>query len=351
MKYVSIALLSIVCLGGCTTVPKTSTSDQAFSFLRSGEYAYYIDTRGSTNFYRGWVCFLADDGPVFAVSDTDLDSGENHRYVVPVTYDEQDGYRFGVIKGDIGLSPEFQQSLADLLNFLTMRKSIDQISLTPAEYEDPWGSFTQIYRFSEVYPMFNFDRIRLSDSEEAYYKLHRMGWVEFDELASLQAIGPDLGEKYPPEPAPDLGMLDGEFVKLGAVTIRLDDRWEQKEMNGNPSFWLAGRSLRESMVTLEHIDSNQLDTWGISSVGDFFRTFITPDDALPSTINVSTPSNSMEVQYESLSDSGIRNICRLRIWNLPTGWRVLNFSSFADIYKKNLNYYEAILGSVVVPEK
>ena len=350
MKYVSIALLAIVFLGSCTTVPKTSISDQAFSFLRSGEYAYYNDTRGSTNFYRGWICFLADEGAVFVVDDTDLDSGENHRYVVSVTYNEHDGYRIANMKGDIDLSPEFQVSWADLLNFLEMRKSIERISPIPTEYEDPWDSFTQIYRFSEVYPMFNFDRIRLYDSEEAHYELNRMGWVEFDELASFQAIGPDLTEKYSPEPAPDLGMLYGEFVKLGAVTIRLDDRWEQREMNGNPSFWLAQRSLRESMVTMEHIDSNRLDTWKISSVGDFFRAFITPDDALPSTIEVFTRSDSMEVQYESLSDSGIRNICRLRIWNLPTGYRVLNFSSFADIYKKNLNYYEAILDSVVVPE-
>ena len=290
MKYVSIALITIALLGGCTTIPKTSTSDHpAFSFLRSGEYAYFKDTRGSTNFYRGWICFLADDGPVFGVNDTDLDSGENHSFIVAVTYDEQDGYRIGVIEGDIGLSPEFQQSLADLLNFLTMRKSIGQISHTPIDYEDPWGSFTQIYHFSEVYPVFNFDRIRLSDSEEAYYELHRMGRVEFDETASFLAIVPDLAEKYPPEPAPDLGTLDGELVKLGVVTIRLDDRWKPKEMNGNPSFWLAGRSLRESMVTLEHIDSNRLDTWGISSVGDFFRGFMILDDALPSTIEVSTP--------------------------------------------------------------
>ena len=177
-----------------------------------------------------------------------------------------------------------------------------------------------------------------------------MGRVEIDDIASFYDIGPDSVENEPSEPAPDLGVLDGEYVTLGEVNIRLDDRWKRKEMHGNPSFWLEGRSLRESQVSLEKIDFNRLDTSVISSVGDFARIFMTLDDALPSTIKVSTHLHSVEVQYESLSDSGIRNIRRLRYWNLPTCYRVLNFSSFADIYLKNLDYYEAIFNSVVTPE-
>lgn len=342
---VRLALLVGLLFGVVTT--HAAAQHPGFEFLRNGESVHYVDTRGSMEFYRGIAAYKVEDGSaVFFLSNLNMENDTKHNFIVHIDYAEDEGYSIRDIHGaPEGLPEEFQQSWIDVLNFLSMRNNTD-IGVEPEEFDDPWEDYTQVYRFSEIFPLFGFDRIRLARSETPGYTLDRVGRMKHEESERFFAIAPREETEYQPDP-PHLEPDEHRVVSLGAAEAELDDRWQEVECDCGTAFVLQSDGERLARLALESLDLSRPPGSSGSLVSDVARIALTTDRAIPQTIRVQESGDghlALEYEYQRRGDT-VRHQ-RMRIEETDDEARLTTLSARRNVQDGNRAYFSRIWESV-----
>lgn len=77
-KFLCVLILFAVCV--------SSVLANSLSYIKNGEFTYYLDTRGKSNYARGYLVYHAEGGYSFVfMSVVNLDDGKKWRIVAGET--------------------------------------------------------------------------------------------------------------------------------------------------------------------------------------------------------------------------------------------------------------------------
>lgn len=338
MKLFQFAVLTLVCLGS-----------QAFSSpldVETGEYANYLDSRGAMHFYRGYAVFPITNGHdgVF-IRNRDLTTGRQINYYAELAYDQENTPSLVSVKGMKDSDPpEFRQGLVDFMNFTAIYGKNKGRLDGPLSVEDPWEDYTLVYSFRPLLPLFRFESITVKGQPKVCYQLESSGIVKSDELASFFKMEP---EEFPPKARGITNLTippaSPKTVEINGLKTTLDQNWQARDLNGSPSYWLALATPRDSQVTVEKLSLEFLKSKGLTLEELCRLNIIGSKKLLFGSVYKSVQNGCLEVGYALLDDEGQKNYQIFVAKQKGDFYYIVNFSSFADIFDANVDYYKSIV--------
>jgi hypothetical protein len=342
-KPVIALLLFLLSLGGFA---------KGLDFIRHGEYAIYSDTRGSSNFLRGyWLGRIEDAGHCLVVSiNRNLKTGQQLVYFVELA-EGGDGLPEIVKVDGIGdkTPPEFRQSLADFMNYVTLYlKHESEIGLGSA-IDDPWEGYTLEFNFSRLLPFFRFSEIRMKGQEDASYVLDSSGILEFSELKSLvkkTLVGRRDSDRS--RGIADLSIPSAQAlqVTMNGLSTTLDELWVYNDSLGSPGYWLPLNGVRDSQIAVEKIPTATASGESLPAEEICRLCILTTAGVLYSSVQAREVDGMLYVAYTTYDDEGIKNYQVFILREMDGYFLGINFSTFADIYDQNPDYYKKIIAEL-----
>jgi hypothetical protein len=320
-----------------------------FDFIRNGEYATYHDTRGGIDFLRMYWGNTVEDGSlIFYIRNIDNQTSEEFKYIVLLKEDENGSPEIIEVHGyNKEQAPVFQQSVYDLLNFLDFYNSNRDSIKGDMELEDPWENYTQIYHINDFFPVFHFDKIYLKGQDQIGYRLVDSGRIHdhdynyFFDLPLLDntKIESRSNLTIPPTTKRDLSLYDYDII--------LDENWSFNDELGHPGYWLSLYSIRDSQIMLEKGDWDHFQNLGFQNIEDFIYAVIYNKNNrnLSSGFTIIQSGDVYTVGYYLIDELNQLNYQEARFWIEDGLLYTLNFSTFADMYDLNKEYYRNILDS------
>lgn len=155
----------------------TSVFAKSLDFIQNGEYAIYTDTRGGSNFLRGyWLGRGENDNYVVLSRNKNMNTDQEVRILIELSDDANGLPHIDRIAGiSKSTPPEFAQGIADFLNYITLYKNhVSEIGYDTV-IEDPWDSYTLDFSFNKLLPFFRFLDVRQKGSDKPSYMLNCSG--------------------------------------------------------------------------------------------------------------------------------------------------------------------------------
>ncbi len=325
------------------------SSAQDLSFIKSGDFATYHDQRGSMDFFRAYCCLHVEDGSsFFLIKNINNRTGESINYIAVIALDENDGLMVREVKGySQDQSPEQQQSVFDLLNFLDFtRVHLDMITGKTALI-DRWESYDQYYLFDDSrLPLFMFTGIALNDPENVRYSLKTMGNINHEKADMFFNLEPFSAENYLLDGKAILNEGDRERVSLNDYSLLLDNNWEYNDALGFPGYWISNYTMRDAQIMLEEMDFGHILEMGYG-LKDFVYTssFIENQRVVYDGFEVTEEDDMITVSKYLIDEEGHYNYSRARFWLEGETLYSLNFSAFAFMYDSRKEYFDSVISS------
>lgn len=357
MRQFAWLALALIC--GCASQKPWDfrRPETPLEFLSSGEFAYYHDRRGGSNFFRGYL-FVSQDGSDMVISrNLNLKDGREENFVFTVKAGEDGLPVAGDIQGDFN-TLEFQQALPDFLNhagqFLRTRDRYDIMG----EMEDAWENYKLTYRFNKVLPFFRFSSVVIKGNKTAgSYTLAYGGIIGAGEFDMFMKALPVSREQSPARNTAIPKKTEGP-VSFGGLAAVLDGNWSYNESLGFPGYWLSVDSPRDSQLSVER---GNLEVFGLGTDNAylFFRYLVLAargsidvESVRVSRVSVSRTAGKPAPAFQLecyLWDQGLKNYQRALLVPEAGEFYMVNFSSQADFYDSNRSYYEKIFRSLSLP--
>lgn len=313
-------------------------------FVNNNEYVYYTDLRGTTPYYTGYFTVNDDDCTIFYIRDFNLETEES--VIFSAVFDIKDGeIDCKKISGKIDMSNiRVMTIIADILNFSTMYLNHSEEILYETEIGDTWDDFKTVYHFNKLFPVFKFTHLIYDGCEVAdYYYADRFGLIRNDDdLNAFFYYVPlviDMEERNVDLTIPK---ASSKKVKLNGITVKVDKNWEENDSLGQPGVWLKISSIRDSQVMVEKFPDNI--PIGTKEDQEYLAKVIllNTKGIFAPTISLNFDSGNLYMDYMFVDDSKFWN------WQLTkiVKGKLVNFSTFADIYLANEDYFKKILDSI-----
>jgi hypothetical protein len=328
----------------------TASFATGLDFLQNGEYAIYSDTRGGSAFLRGYWFGRIEDGSHYVVLsiNRNLESGQQVNYFVEFT-DGEDGLP-RIVKVD-GLNdktpPEFKQGLVDFMNYVTLYlRHRDEIGFGTV-IEDPWEDYSLEFTFNRLLPFFRFSGIRVKGQDEDGYVLNSAGVCQVSGLKGLLKTGlTKVVEKD--RKLGDLAIAPASPVQvtMNGLTTSLDGRWVYNDSLGSPGYWLPLHSVRDSQITVERLPEAG-SPGGNLPTEEVCRLCIVATTGVDyRSIFAKEGDGRLYVAYTTYDDNGVKNYQVFIVRQVGGARLAINFSTFADIFDRNPEYYQKILSGL-----
>jgi len=315
-----------------------------FSFLRNGEYAFYHDTRGSADYYRGYCVFKTQDGSaVFFIRNLDLASGRETDIEATLGADKLGNPVITNLRLPEKNPPaNISQSYVDLLTFLSIRNADEARIGYDTTIKDAAAGGTMLYHFNRDLPLFGLDAILKEGDSEAHYLLDRVGIIGTGSVREFFRIAP-LAK---PKESPEMQIPQGSSarVKLGSFTIELDDRWHSDDSGG---YRFQNGGQQTAQISLDANDWKHYQSLGYEDLDRFVRAVIaaTPN-VLPLTVRIQGTKDAASCAWQLVGADNVRDIQFLRFWVQNGTLYTLNFTSQYGLYNANRAYFKSIFDSL-----
>lgn len=333
--FVLLAALTISC----------AAFAKPLSFVQNGEYVYYLDTRGNTPYFRGFLFLNEDDDTMLLHRSVNLETGNEYTFSIFVS-DTGSQIDFLGTGGDTSAAGlEIQQSIVDVLNFASMQKHCENdIKYELKDFDDPWETYTQVYRFGKIVPGFCFTSITLKDEDPTVgYFLNCWGFAQTDaDVSTFLHLKPR--DYTPTDRGLSLEIPEAKPMKvtMNGMKATLDYNWVSNNSMGQPGYWLQTSSVRDSQIMIEDFSKIMpLDSEDAQAYITKLVMLNTPGID-PSTLYFSFNKKQMFVSYEVYDEQNLVSYQEFQIRKN----KVINFSTFKDIYIANAEYYKKILKSI-----
>lgn len=341
-------LLSILVL--LSALPLFSYSMDIFN---NGEYAYYIDNRFSDTYARGYLIIHTDENNSAIITNVkNLNTNELWNFFVFVT-DNENGELDTVGISGLETLPadkkdEIFQSVPDFMNFFSMYKNHqDEITFENSSIEDPWNeNLSLYYHFNKGLPFLHFSTITRNDETNPLISLHSVGKITNREIADLDTYFYNLNIQpiETVERGADCKIKKAKSmsVKTNGYNIKLDENWQEDELNGNPSYWLKIDSIRDAQITIEKLPENlqNLDEANKEELIDLLLKGL--KNIIYDSVNVSKEKGNIVLEYLCYDENMWVSYTKATLCDDV----IINFSAFEEMYTKNKKYFDKILKSV-----
>jgi hypothetical protein len=316
-------------------------------FIESGEYAYYYDTRFSDPYFRGYWFFHKEEGG-YSVICRSVNMKTAQEGVVSISFNEDpNGYPIVAemktyIDND-SQKDEFFQAIPDFLNFASLRvRNKDKIYYGTAVTDD-FG----IYIFNKCLPVFGLLSYSSAEDVPPFYILNSGGKMDIDQAKEFLSVRPFVPhEKKRYDAPPVIGQEPSKKVISNGIEITLDDRWHINESLGFPSYWLDLTRPRDSQIGVEMMPLSKMKKFGLNPDKFLKYMILFKGPTLDFTTMVTTlKEGRLSCRFAVFDDSGVKNYQFITITEKDDTVYILNFSTFADIFDRNRDYYEMILVS------
>jgi hypothetical protein len=331
----------------------------SLDYMKSGEYAFYLDKRGGDNFYRGYLRISSGENEsIILVRSIDLNKGKEERFMFLVADDDPSNIKG--IQGDYAKDSASSQALLDFLNYTTLYLNHQDQFEVQGSVEDLWNEFgyTLVFSFNKILPFFRFYDIKMKGRNESSYTLQYGGVINGDTIDPFFEMEPIKRSPEKPRVVPAIPAKAAKKVEQNGVSITLDENWNFDNSTQLSGYWLALSSVRDSQIAIERM--NLRPSTGLTKA---------QEDALASenellllryvvsnlqnmiqmdTVKYSKTKNGSQIECYLWDENNSKNYQRAIISSTKDRVVIINFSAFADIYDKNKAYYEKILGSIVV---
>ncbi len=315
-------------------------------FVRNGEYAYYLDQRGRLNFYRGFLFVSDEENTVIVHRSVDLDTMEERNLVITVSVDETGEANIENINGQFEKDEyTFNQTIPDILNFLAFYNACkDEIAYEVKGFDDEWDDYVLVYNYGKLIPGFGFVSVTVKGEEDNKgYFLNQWGLInnESEVMDFLKMMPKDF---TPTERHADLTIpkKKAQKVTMNKMKVTLDENWHPNDSEGQPGYWLSVSSIRDSQIMIEDFtnifplatEEEQIILGKLS--------ILSTQSIKPDTIHAEKNKDGLFVSYDAYDENNVASYMQFQIKN----GKIINFSTFKDIYEANYEYYRKILNSV-----
>jgi len=336
---------------GCasTAISAESANSSSLDYLYNGEYAFYLDTRGEEPYYRGYMKFSTEDNQVVIfVRSININKGEEERYLFSVEEDENGNPSgFNIMQGQFS-NIYHRQALPDFLGFTTLYMQKRNDYHIQSEIEDNWGEVAVVFSFNKILPFFGFSDIKRKGDNKSCYTLLYGGTLNANIAGAFFSLNPN--NKQPPpvvRQTPKIPLKKEKKVKLNGVSITLDENWQFNKSTELPGYWISLASVRDSQIAVERMKLPMSNLTQENYYMFFKFSVLGMGNMLEmSSVTVSETRNGYQLECY-LWEKNTRNYQRIALIINGNDVAIINFSSFADIYNANKDYYEKILGSVL----
>jgi hypothetical protein len=350
MKKMILLFITVLIVFSCTSTPTQSEKKEitnSLDYIRSGEYAFYLDKRYSETFFRGYMRIsAADEKNLIMVRSINLNTGKEERFMFGVT-DDENGYPT-VIKGIQGELSETStiQAIPDFINFASLYLGTKNDYEIQSNVDDRWEDFTQVFSFNKVLPFFGFYDMKLKGDEKSQYTLEYGGFLQSGKVQDFYGMKPISRVPEIQRQVPDIPVERTKQVEMNGVKLILDENWKYYNFPQLSGYLLSIGSIRDSQIAVEKVKYQIL---GLTDKDYylFFKFLIFQSNSAieMNTVKVYKNKNGYVLEYY-LSDRGIRNYQMAAIIKNKDDLLIVNFSSFADILDNNREYFEKIFNSV-----
>lgn len=172
-----LLILLIINIFGCATSEKEQSSNinnnqkklSSISYIKDGEYAFYLDKRYTPNLYRGYMKFTSRDNQIgIIVRNIDTVTGKEDNFIFVVD-DDENGYP-SIIKDINGqLTKIGMQAVPDFINFSSLYIKTQNDYDKQSDVDDDWGDFILVFSFDKSLPFFRFSNYKLKENNEIFY--------------------------------------------------------------------------------------------------------------------------------------------------------------------------------------
>jgi hypothetical protein len=347
----------IIAVCGCASAPRHS-----LDHLIKGEYAFYLDTRDNESYYRGYMYSQSDDGKrLISVRNVNANTGYEEHFSFNID-DDESGYPIVVsnIRSREPHKLDIRQSIHDFLSFTTLYLRTRDDYHLQSNIRNERDDYTLVFSFNKALPFFGFYDIKPEGDNEAKYTLLHAGMLSSDRLEYFYEMTPFIGKSEITEQRQilEIPLRNEKVVEQNGVRLTLDENWYFHDDNSAPFFFLslAGNAIHSEITTYKTTFRN------INSVSEepnltrenfylYFRRgflYMSRTNALEiDTLNILQTENGYQYEFY-FSEGNIRRYMRRICIINGNDVYIINFSSFADIYDNNKDYYQRILNSVVV---
>ncbi|MCL2721086.1 MAG: hypothetical protein FWD47_07080 [Treponema sp.] len=346
MRAIFIPLIILLIYGGVSAQNRNS-----LDFLVSGEYAFYLDTRGENTFYRGYMYFTAEENQrIVFVRSVNANTGYEERFVFTVD-DDENGFPTVItdLQGQYS-DIECRQALPDFLNFTTLFIQTRNNYQLQRNIEDRWDNYTLVFSFNKILPFFAFYDIKIKNNNESKYKLLYGGFLDPGTLNAFFEMNPDNRQTTTvTRQVPDIPRRNSRTVEQNGVRITLDDNWQFNDNSELPGYWLSLDTIRDSQIAIERTNLRTIPILTRENYFMLYKFLILESGRRIEMDTLSFSQTRMGYQLEYyIVERNQRNYTRQVLTLNRDDLIIINFSTFADIYDKNKNYYNRIFNSITV---
>ena len=337
-RFTVLALLLVLCVSAVNAKP--------LSGIINNSWAYYLDTRGGANYYRGFLFFEDGDDTVVYQRSINLDT--NEQYVVVLFFSESDNdVQFLGSNGQFDMkNQDMMQLIPDILNFVSMKQlHKKEITYELKDFEDPWGDdYVLIYRFSSLIPGFGFTTIfKQGQEDDGSFTLNR--WGICNTQADIQTFITYMPVEFKATDrnlSTEIPEAESVTVTMNGLKVTLDKNWTFEQTEEFSGYWLELSSIRDSQIMIE--DARKIfDVTKFNNQCDIIKMIIASSQGIdPSSFSFSKNKDGLVCSYNTFDAQNLESYQRIQFKK----GRIVNFSSFTDIYQANKDYYEKIVDSV-----
>lgn len=339
MKKLVFLLTAFLCFSSLNAAP--------FDYVESGTYGYFLDTRASEAFIRGYLICELDDGntavfmnTIFVDSGISVPSGvcvsedENHELV----YTDYPGVKMSKVQ-----EREARQTLKDLTYFDSMYKQFGNKIGLETFAKGKLSECTVYYQYSNVFPLFKF--IQISDDadfKEVNYMAYRFGKIKTLDSKGVQSFYDDDVIPSPKHENKEFKIpkKNSKKIELNGIKFKIDENWVQQELDGVESWWLQCDSIRDAQIMVEKLPDGMRPKTQAEKCR--LLTFMIPrqEFLLPATLHVFSKGDTVYISYEIWQTNEAVTFCIVGIKEDV----IINFSAFDYVYYQNQEYFKKILG-------
>lgn len=322
-------------------------SAKGLDYLRSGEYACYLDLRGNMNFFRSYM-FIRNDansGLVY-IRNVSLVDGKESKIELEVDDTNND-----LVLNKISYVTSFEstelpedhyQAVLDLLNFNNFyHQNEDRIGLGGV-FQDDWEEYgyTLNFNYCKYLPFFKFMDICRDGDENSSYLLNNAGLFNSAEEALTFF---DIGLRTFPSVSRDISKYTKPTakettVKLNGVTLSLDKNWTKEKKASTPSYGFYLNKSQQACIQVEDL-SKVIKSNGLTMDEVISYQLLNNKTIDYSSIVAGKQGTSLEMAFIFYDDNGAR---RYQFNLFKADGTVVSLSAYADIYDEYRDYFAGI---------
>lgn len=346
--FISIALISI-----------GTSFARPLSYVQNGAYCYYHDMRRGlkTEYLRGFLVYHVDEGKSLVLMNViDLETKERYKFSALVT-ESDDGSLIILNAGGLEDLPsqnknEIMQSIPDLLNFDSMYRTNSSKIGFDSILEDRWEEFdySLYYHFSKILPVFKFDYVCFERPNGALQLVaEKFGVLDIQQIDAFYYRPAELFEEKERPAKNEIPEAKHKNVELKDCKIVLDENWKETSVNlsgiENTGMWLQVESFRDAQIMIEELPP------AIPFKTDKEKEALIPyfllgaPNVIPYTVKCRKEKKKYILEFCNYDDENNWITYNRMIMEKN---KIVNFSSFLEMYTNNIEYFEKILNGISI---